>query len=666
MERKKRIKRNLEEMPTQCVDSAINSPNFFNISYIPESFTSGKNLVKLKGVRPHFVEDSEVLFEILDSNKEPLYYEIIRELDDDGALSIAVYVYPDTPSGNCTITFVGTSVVDLNLSPLDKNKIHRNNIKYIHRLTVNETKVNESLLRFKESPTATVSERKYSVIEEKFQNITGSIGTSGSKERIIYTTASYKNIYGTPVITTTSAIPFIRDFKNGKIEFLSLDDYHPVPTFPTRSFSYTATITDIKTPLIMEVSESAMIRGINGEDHLVTKITNQPAKVTFSWDSKDRNVTQNVKTYAVIDIDKMEPVTGQVDRIKVFYKSANNPNVDYRSIYDYEVVSKNVLVDSSSKFVEMPLGKFDNSLNVTNAGSTSETLNSLNYWYTGSNNNSIGVTRILSNNRLFGGLSLAPDQTISGSTELYILQKETSKTTYYADTKYVLKFDFALNTTTLDNRQHKIEAYASGSAFVSDTQYGKFIGDIQTTGSIKTDQTFNLTVDFDGLGQLRFLLSPGAVIANIRVEEDTEFGFNPKRVKLYVPIKSEHKNEYLDFKIQFFNSNLDESNKSVELFSNFFAGGNEYIYGNDNLITGSAYLSPYTSSGIQMFADITGSNSGSAIQSTGYGGVEKAKSDTGSLSNFGFGITVGNPYSSSSYSDNTVQMINESGNVIDF
>ena len=123
MEKKTRLKRNLESLSTQFVDVTLNSPNFFNISYLPETFTSGKNLVKLKGTRPHFIEDSEIQVEILDSNKDPIYYGVLTGLDDDAALSIAVYIYDTTPPGPCTITFVGTSTVDLDLNPIPKDTL---------------------------------------------------------------------------------------------------------------------------------------------------------------------------------------------------------------------------------------------------------------------------------------------------------------------------------------------------------------------------------------------------------------------------------------------------------------------------------------------------------------------------------------------------------------
>jgi len=664
---KKRLKKDLINRQVDFVDTKLNSPDFFNISYIPESFKSGKNLVKLKATRPNLFENSSISIEVLDAYGEPIYYEIIPQTDTEYALSIAVYVYENTPIGECTITFIGTSAVDLNFNPIPKDKIKLNNIKYVHRLNVNRTDINDSPIIIKDPPIVNIHEKKYSIIEEKFNNTSGSLGDTNSKQRVTYTTASYRNLYGKYIVTTTTDIPFIKDFENGNIEFLSFDDYTPVAGFLSRSIEYSTKIIKVNTPLEMEVSESAYVNGIYGERHLITKITEQPVKITFASDAKDVNVTQNIKSYAVIDINRMDTTTGQIDRIKVFSKSSNNPNSEYKSIYDYKVQPKNILTDSSSKFVETPIGKFDGNYNVTNAGTTSNTVNPDDYWQTGSNNGSITFNRLVSNDRIFGGLELIPTEKISGSTELYILQKENVRTQYYSDTKYLLKFDYYLYQSQYETRGNKIAIYATGSAFVSDTEYGKYIGEIQPTSSIQIEETFSLPINSDGDGQLRFVISPGSVIGNIKVQEEIPNGYNPNRTTLYVPLSIDHRLENLDFNIQFFNKKLEPADKDVEVFSTKFKGGNQYIYGDDNIITGSTYISPYTSSGIELYANINDGisekTSGSAIQNTGYSGIESAKYNT---SGFGFGITTGNPYNSSSYASSSVQMINEAGNVIDF
>ena len=100
----------------------------------------------------------------------------------------------------------------------------------------------------------------------------------------------------------------------------------------------------------------------------------------------------------------------------------------------------------------------------------------------------------------------------------------------------------------------------------------------------------------------------GTSISNIRIISETDFGFTPNISRLYVPIKIDHRNEFLDFKIEYFNDSLQQANVTSEIYSVFFNGGNVYIYGDDAYITGSQEVGP-----------------DSVIKSEGYGGIDEAK-----------------------------------------
>ena len=67
-----------------------------------------------------------------------------------------------------------------------------------------------------------------------------------------------------------------------------------------------------------------------------------------------------------------------------------------------------------------------------------------------------------------------------------------------------------------------------------------------------------------------------------------------------------------------------------------------------------------------MYANINGTTSGSAVQSYGFGGVNNALTYPDTYSNFGFGLTVGNPFNDGNTSQTSIQMINECGSIFDF
>ena len=70
---KKKNKQNLESYNPRFIDFGKNSPNFFNITSIPDAFSSGKNVIKFRPYQQRFRASDPILIEILDFNNEPIY-----------------------------------------------------------------------------------------------------------------------------------------------------------------------------------------------------------------------------------------------------------------------------------------------------------------------------------------------------------------------------------------------------------------------------------------------------------------------------------------------------------------------------------------------------------------------------------------------------------------
>jgi hypothetical protein len=90
-------------------------------------------------------------------------------------------------------------------------------------------------------------------------------------------------------------------------------------------------------------------------------------------------------------------------------------------------------------------------------------------------------------------------------------------------------------------------------------------------------------------------------------------------------IPTTHRNDLLDFKFEFLNPQGVSSKHYVESLNYRFIGGNTYIGGDDNLITGSLYVSGQTGTGVK----ISGKNEAALISSIGYNGFQKAVNLTG-------------------------------------
>jgi len=668
---KKKFKRDYINVSTKYRELNNNSANILNITFMPELFTAGKNLFRFKPNSMFISEKFPINIEILDKNGRPIYHEVLRKKERDKSINVAVYVYDSVTVGECSITLLCSVYRDLNGILLPNNQVQKYNYKYIHTLSVDSTKSNDSIIVYKHEPEITLLEKKFSIVEEKFNNQkpTGSIG---------YATYSFKD--SVPTLTNFGN-DFQKEFEGGNIFFPTLSSTR-FPNAATASFEYSSSILSVINSNQLVLKDPVYFRGTDNTYRPVSLAENQQYVINYNNSADSKTVTQNIKSYAKLDISNLEPEVGQISRIKVFTRSANKPNQAYKLVYDGNVNQKNWMVDTSSDLIENPIGIFSKNVGIQIAGNTTlSSINPYSYW------NSVQINgapiAVISSASYFGSstssystfdymgesISIVPTVIMSGSQEIIIEQTGSAATKFYKDTIYNIVFDYYNTPNRLDTREQKIAVYMSGSAFSNNTEYGRYLGKVPIyTGaeSRKKDFKLRIPVDRDGDGIVRFMIRDGAKISNIRVVDDSNYGFTPNRTRIYIPIDESHRNEYLDFKIQYFNDTLRESQVSSSIEGILFTGGNQYIYGDDNIITGSTFISSYTASGIQLFSNISGSKSGSAIQTYGYTGIEYALSNSPTSSNYGWSLTQGNPYSSASYSTATVQMINQSGSSFEF
>jgi len=102
----------------------------------------------------------------------------------------------------------------------------------------------------------------------------------------------------------------------------------------------------------------------------------------------------------------------------------------------------------------------------------------------------------------------------------------------------------------------------------------------------------------------------------------SEFGFNVDTVSASFFLPTIQRNDAFDFKFEFINPAGLISKQIVESLNNIFIGGNTYIGGDDNLLTGSLFVAGATGTGVQ----ITGRNNASMIRSLGYTGFQNGLS----------------------------------------
>ena len=171
----------------QIRDTSPFSDQFFNITDFPTVLTGGKNLFKIKASANILVPKSKIHIEVLDSNGNPIYYEPINYLEQDGTRVIAIYVYPDTPFGVSTIYVAGRARVNPNTGQIlrssqnvnDRDYLNYPNVLWQRTVTTAPDRFNSTEIIFTQQPTIQIREvvQPYLVDTDYINLATASFGT---------------------------------------------------------------------------------------------------------------------------------------------------------------------------------------------------------------------------------------------------------------------------------------------------------------------------------------------------------------------------------------------------------------------------------------------------------------------------------------------------------
>ncbi len=164
---------NLDRYNTFVTDTDSNS-KYFKITELPDTFTGGKNAFLIQGSE-YLVPDTLIKIELKDSAGNVIYHEpgegiissslsgeeYISEYYEGVSKVVAVYIYPETSYGPCTLTILGElSEYDNNglIAPIPLNWQGQYNVKWQKQINVNPSLANTTKIRFYKRPTATISE----------------------------------------------------------------------------------------------------------------------------------------------------------------------------------------------------------------------------------------------------------------------------------------------------------------------------------------------------------------------------------------------------------------------------------------------------------------------------------------------------------------------------
>jgi hypothetical protein len=556
------LKKTLFDESLETINVLVNDtdPNsrYFKITELPDTFTGGKNAFLIQG-SPELVSDTIVKIQIRDSQGNIIYHEPgegIPEYFEGTSKVIAVYIYPDTAFGPCTITILGelSEYVSNGVRvPVPENWKDTYNVKWEKQINVNPILANTSKIRFYRRPKIDITESILPIYNRNVSRLT----ISGS-------------LNGTPIVP--SAGEDYRTFKGVSRYELSLNGVSQFSESMEREIIeitgsnfnkiYSPIITDVTTNKKAFVDVPYYVTGSSLPNYYsVTAFTS--ASYTMSYDANVTLTDSAINSsFATINITDLDTFSGDVNRIKV-YASSKNDLGDFQLLEDVQLESNELLLTSS----------FANQLNVRTGLFTNAILSS--FWTSSVIETDVNLS--VDNTTLLKSVLLTPQSDYSSSIGLFKFYNKES-VNFTKNTEYQLDFTPLLSAAA--DTFGGIEVYMSGSAFTPsslETNYGKKIGDLTTNTQFRKydKQQINFKPDADGVGNLVYVVKGGVWhISDISLRAAQESSFSPNEITLTVNVPVKINNETFDFKFELYD--INNNYVPVLLEKEFtFSGGND-------------------------------------------------------------------------------------------
>jgi len=616
MKRKKAVYKGLQFLPIYFEDTTLTSPEYFQITDFPNRLTAGKNLFKLRGHPTNLKIGGVLAVEVLDYNGEPIYHEVVNYIDEDKSRVISIYIYEETPPGDCTITLI-TEASSIQGVPTPIDQQGKPNVRWSRTVPVNPTIDNISEIIFETLPNINISEQVGVQLNRTYTN---------NEQFPTYNTGTVRYYLSNnqPAIEVTGG-ELTAKMQGGTFNVPTPVNPTPTPTFPIPTTAFTTTIKKVlNTGSALLDTEYTVFNSQSISNHTYNLFTDSSYTIDYE-ESPVYTATENSQSFAFIELTKLQPSTGDISRIKVFTSNNGTPGT-YELVNDFELDETEIFIEStSSLFPDETIGLF-----------TSQSL--IDFWETNTflNGTQHGTspTLIYNTSSLANACVITSTTDISATNDIHIFKvKDSYSAKFIKNSEYKLRFDaIGTRSTNSGNLNPKLVFYMSGSSFDIDTtdtlnnaltvDIGKKIGEIEisTTNQRFDDQEYNFEADVSGNGVLYFIIKSGDwQIADVHVTSDNDPGYTPNYTRIKTPLEIQHKiNNQINFKVEYYNTNGVKSKQTSYVYNKNWEGGNRYIDGDYSMLTGSLYVADSLNSGVA----ISGYPDAGFIRSLGYEGFD--------------------------------------------
>ena len=619
---------------------------YFKITELRDTFTGGKNAFLIQG-SPELVSDTLVKIEIKDSQGNVIYHEPgmgVPEYYEGTSKVIAVYIYPDTTYGPCTITILGElSQYNNNgiVTPVPPNWEGQYNVRWQKNINVNPALPNTTKIRFYTRPSIDITEIIQPLYNRTAITKTATLGTISGISVIPDVNTNYRTYDG----STKYQLSLVGGYFSSSMvgETITVNGL-PQP-YTTTIASVINQSSAIATTPYYETSSNTPTSSAN--DQIIKNFSNKNYSVSYT-DSVSYSGSFLSSSYAQIVLTDLETFTGDANRIKIYAKSLNQ-NAGFKLLQDFTLESTELLLTSS----------FNGDINVNKGTFRAQSVIDQ-FWTSSLLNTTYNLTASFDNVNLASSVKLIV--TSSKNTTDLPLNKFTTKDSiqFLKNTEYTLEYTPLLSASLYTN--NKIEIYASGSAFIDSNtnKLGKLVDTLNANGLFQRYDLsqINFKPDQDGDGKILFVPYQGQwQFADISLRASQETFFSPNQIVVNVNVPTVIPNETFDFKFEFYdiNNNLVYPLSVEKRYS--FTGGNDTIVGTITILDGS--ISSLSSSVSGNIAAVSSSISGtmtiySSSASSSVGALSGSVSS--SLSSLSSSVSASNVFILSSSLSKTQQL----------
>jgi len=337
--KKEIVYKELDRVPVAITDTNPLSPNYLRVTYLPDEFKLGKNLIRIRPNVLEFVENTQLYIEIIDYNGDPIYYETeINSETDDTFIIISVYIYEDTPPGPCAVYILGTLK---NIPIPDRNQIYPVNYRWVNILNVDTAEKTASPIIYTTLPKVTVLSNTASYSTLVYPG--GSPFTSS-----IYYNLSLSNGILDPSITALNVSEIFKSAMDNGDLYVRYEDIQLI-TPPRFTSNYllgagvTASIKSYVNNKSITLDSPIVIYQQNSADQIVLqRAIFRTASIAYEQDPSGTSQSSFKKRILNVNFLDLDPFVGQVKTIKTTYRNTALKTTEYLLLSDFPVESTGI------------------------------------------------------------------------------------------------------------------------------------------------------------------------------------------------------------------------------------------------------------------------------------------------------------------------------------